>query len=494
MDLMTILAIVAALAAALLMIILAVAVTRLRDMERHHARAQNDLEVERANLTEARDISIERLREKTEAETLSSQTEILARDLRTEALNARSERDSARNERSDSDKNLALANQELENIKREMSDWEKTKAQTIEAAKAAALASTREMSSKLLEDHKRESQAAKEEVEKRVKKTTEDLNTKFNDVVKVVASLADQVEANRKAADTLWSALSSPGGAGQFAEIGLENTLKQFGLTQGRDFFMQQTIYDGAENSKLRPDAVVFLPGQSVLVIDSKASKFLLDLAEAEGSEQEDHVYKDLARTMNQHLKGLSGRNYKNAILEGYKNAGRDGELRGVFTVMYLPNDGALEKLRRADPSFAQKASKAQIILSGPEGLAGLIAVASQQIDLGKQAENQEKIIESIQRLLESLATCLGHVEKVGRGIRSAADNFAGLTGSINSRLLPRARSLISLGVKPVRHETLEQRLPAYKVMILEENVIEGEAEEVEANVNAPVPKALSKD
>ena len=66
-----------------------------------------------------------------------------------------------KNQRSESEKQLALANQELDNIKREMSDWEKTKAHTIEAAKAAALASTREMSSKLLEDHKRESQRQK---------------------------------------------------------------------------------------------------------------------------------------------------------------------------------------------------------------------------------------------------------------------------------------------------------------------------------------------
>ena len=165
--------------------------------------------------------------------------------------------------RSEAEKRAALALQRVETMERQMADWEKTKAETIEAAKAAALASTREMSSKLLEDHKRESESANKVAEERVKKTTEDLQKHFNDVVKSVASLKDQVSESRERVETVWRALSNPGGAGYFAEIGLENTLKSFGLEAGRDFAMQYTISGDAEGKRLRPDAVVFLPGDA---------------------------------------------------------------------------------------------------------------------------------------------------------------------------------------------------------------------------------------
>lgn len=350
----------------------------------------------------------------------------------------------------------------------------------IDAAKGAALSAATDMSSKLLDDFKRESESAKKDSEERIKKTTEPLVEQFQDIVKAVASLNDKVKQGENMMDTVLRALSSPGGAGYFAEIGLENTLKSFGLEPERDFIMHYTIPGESNGKKLRPDAVVFLPGDSVLVIDSKASKFLLELAEAEGTEDEKEAYDNLARTMNQHLRSLTDKDYKTAIGESYREVDRGGKLRNIINVMYLPNEGALEKLANADPSFAQKAMQAGIIPLGPGGLAGLIGVARIQIDRARQAKNQEQIIEATQHLLEGVAVAIGHVDRVGRGIRTAADSFGKLTGSLNTRLLPRARKLVSLGVRPAKSGDLEHRLPSYQVVTLkEDDVIETDAEEI---------------
>jgi DNA recombination protein RmuC len=384
--------------------------------------------------------------------------------------------------RSEAEKRAALALQRVETMERQMADWEKTKAETIEAAKAAALASTREMSSKLLEDHKRESESANKVAEERVKKTTEDLQKHFNDVVKSVASLKDQVSESRERVETVWRALSNPGGAGYFAEIGLENTLKSFGLEAGRDFAMQYTISGDAEGKRLRPDAVVFLPGDAFLVVDSKASKFLLEIAEAEGGEgeEEEEAYANLANTMNLHLKALADKDYRSAIIESSRGAGHGTRIRRLLNVMYVPNDGAVEKIKRADPAFAQKAAKFEITVTGPTGLASLVAFARVELDLGRQAENQERIVEASQSLLDSMVTVLGHAEDVGKGIKTAADRFARLTKSVNSRMLPRARALVGLGVRPSRAKALPRNLPAYEVVDFETSeLIDGEAEEV---------------
>ena len=65
-------------------------------------------------------------------------------------------------------------------------------------------------------------------------------------------------------------------GAGKLAEITLENILKASGLKNGLDFSMQYNL-SGEHNNKLRPDAVIFLPSNNIMIIDAKASKFLID-------------------------------------------------------------------------------------------------------------------------------------------------------------------------------------------------------------------------
>ena len=66
---------------------------------------------------------------------------------------------------------------ELQNVK--LKDWEEAQRKFMEGANAALAESATKLSSKLLEDHKREAVAAKEDSEKRVKKATEELFKQF---------------------------------------------------------------------------------------------------------------------------------------------------------------------------------------------------------------------------------------------------------------------------------------------------------------------------
>ena len=308
------------------MIILAVTITKMRAfrervsqmssaLDQDVAQLREELDRERGKVAEAQEKVSQMIAEKTEASTKLVEAEKLQRSLRAEREDAVKQRDEAVNSRIEAEKLAALRRQDVEEMKKRMDDWETTKPQIVEAAKAAALSTTRELSSKLLEDHKRESQAAKKESKELVEKTTESLLKNVQDVTKSVATLDEQVNRNKSTVETVLRAISSPGGSGQFAQIGLENTLKDFGLVKDRDFFMDKQ----AEGTQLRPDAIVLLPGDTILVIDAKASKFLAELAEAEGSEEEETAYKGLATTMNQNLKGLAGKNYKSEIVESYR-------------------------------------------------------------------------------------------------------------------------------------------------------------------------------
>jgi DNA recombination protein RmuC len=371
---------------------------------------------------------------------------------------------------------VALARQEAVHARAQIADWEKTRDEFLKSTQASVLTTAQQISSKLLEDHKRETAEAKAAAEQQVRQTTEQLRQEVQAVTDGVAQLKGQVTEKAQVLDTVWRALSSPGGAGYFAEIGLANTLKSFGLVQERDFILQATLQDGEDRK--RPDAIVFLPADAALVIDSKASKHFLELAQAEGTEREEEAYRSLARTMNQHLRDLVDRDYRSAVAASWRKSGKTGTITRTMTVMYLPNEAALEKLGRADSGFMQKAATQQITPVGPAGLASIVGFASVEISLMRQVENQERIIAAAERLLESLSTAVGFAGGVGKGIKTAADAFAKFSASLNGRVLPRAREMTRLGLRP--NKPVPANLAGYQVLDLGAETIEGEAADVE--------------
>ena len=228
--------------------------------------------------------------------------------------------------------------------------------------------------------------------------------------------------------DTVWRSLTNPSGAGALAEVGLANTLKAFGLEQGRDFLLQYATQD-EDGRRLRPDAVVFLPSNGVMVIDSKASKYLLEIAASSEGAAEEEAYRNFARTMNQHLRALSEKDYASAIRSAWREAGRGDEIARTVSVMYLPNEAALDKLNRVDSGFLHAARARGIYLAGPTTLHCLISLASAEINMMKQVENQQQIVKAGEALLEGLSAALVHVAEVGKDISRAAESFEHLAG-----------------------------------------------------------------
>src|SRR5260221_6021273 len=349
------------------------------------------------------------------------------------------ERDAARFAEQRAAGEVAAARQELKGNAERLADFERQKEEFLTLSKAAVLTVGQELSSKLLEDHKRENEAAKKEGEDQVKKAAETLVKQLDLVATTVAQLQGQVKSDGQRIETVVRALSNPSGAGQFGEILLANTLKSFGMIENQDFKLQFTTTDTETGQRRRPDAVIFLPGSTVLVIDCKASKFLFDIAEAEGIVAETSAYDNLARTMNEHLTALAGKDYRASVIAAYRQGGFPGEIARVISIMYLPSESAVERLQKADPSFMQRAASLQIIPAGPAGLACILSFASTEIGLSRQIENRERIVEVTQALLDSISIVLGHALGLGRGIKTAAEGFERLTKSVNRTLLPRA-------------------------------------------------------
>ena len=391
-------------------------------------------------------------------------------------------RDSAIKAQHAAERELAVAREKLNEAENRRGDFETLRRESLQAAQAAMLETAQVVSSKLLDDHKRESAEVKKVSEARLKELAQPLVDHATKLDAAVAALNSQMQDKGKTLDTVMRALSSPGGAGQIAEIGLANTLKSFALEEGRDYVLQFHA-PGEAGQRLRPDAVVFLPGDTVLVIDCKASKAILDIAEAEGKEAEAAAYRGLASTMNQHLRALASKDYQGAVHATFRDAGRSGEIARMLSVMYLPSEITLDKLCHADPDFRRKAQDLSIIPAGPGTLHAIVAFAAGDIRRQRQADNQARIVETAGDLLDSVRVALESAVKLGKGIETASNAFADFARSVNRNVLTRARKLGKLGVQAKK--PLPPSLPAYEVRRLEET-IEGEAEELETPTAAP--------
>jgi DNA recombination protein RmuC len=462
---------------ALTVVALAVAVTRGRGERERLAAQAREIDEARGQAETARNEATQRLADKVAADTRLAELQRVLGGVSGERNGAIAARDAALAAESVAAREVAVMRQQL-------GDFERLKEESLKSNQAAVLETAQLVSSKLIADHKRENEEAKKTGEALVRQTTEQLYQRFEQVTQAVAQLKGEVGVSGQQLDTLWRALTSPGGSGYFAEIGLANTLKSFGLVEGRDYLLQHTTEDAVTGRRLRPDAVVFLPGDSVMVIDCKASKFLVEIAQAVDAEAEAAAQQNLARTMNQHLRALAEKDYRSAVAASFRDAGRGNEITRILSVMYLPNEGTLERLHLADPDFVVKAAKHQIVPVGPAGLAGFIGFASVEISLIRQIENQQEIVRGTEMLLDNLTTALSHAAAVGRGIKGAADAYDRFSRSVNGRLLGRSRKLAELGLRPGK--PMPGNLPSYRVDVLD-SVIEGESEEVSESPPAEI-------
>ena len=119
-----------------------------------------ELSSDREKATTEREIATQAREEKARSEAQLTAIERTLADSESRQAELQLNLDSARKEQSKAEEQAALTRQEAKTLQEKMGDWETVKNQSVEAAKAAALSATREMSSKLLEDHKRETDAA----------------------------------------------------------------------------------------------------------------------------------------------------------------------------------------------------------------------------------------------------------------------------------------------------------------------------------------------
>ncbi len=274
-----------------------------------------------------------------------------------------------------------------------------------------------------------------ERIEKEVQRRGEtDLQTRalIEQVGQTVGNLGAETAGLKKA-------LRQPQTRGQWGELQLRRCIEIAGMTEHVDFELQQTLR--TEDGRLRPDARFLLPEGRSFVADSKVPlDAFLDAQESEvDSERKAHLERH-ARQAREHVRSLSSKDYQGQF--------KTGEMPDLV-VCFIPNEPALHAAFAADPELFDYALERNVLLVSPTSLIGLLRT----MELGWR---QERMVAEAAEIAEAAGTLhgrftkfLGELEKVGKGLKTAATGYDSAIASMESRLLPQLRKVEDLGIAP---------------------------------------------
>lgn len=211
---------------------------------------------------------------------------------------------------------------------------------------------------------------------------------------------------------------------GSWGEVTLRNLLEYAGLTEGRDFVMQDTAGNG------RPDATVRLPGERKLIIDAKFPiARLLGALDAEDPADGVRLLAEHAKEIEREAKGLIDRGYQ-----------RDAA--GGFVVLYLPHEAVFQAAMTADPGLFERLMAMRVVVAGPSTLLAVLRAAAQLLVEQRAVTEARLIVDDAKELHSRLGTFVGHLAKIGRGLESATSAYNGAVGSWSSRVAPQVDRL----------------------------------------------------
>jgi DNA recombination protein RmuC len=262
-------------------------------------------------------------------------------------------------------------------------------------------------------------------------------------------------EAVRAEAARLGNSLrNAPKARGRWGEQQLKNVLEQCGLAEHTDFVTEHSIT--TDEGRLRPDAIVNIPGQKKLVIDAKVSLN----AYQEAFEAQDDATRDLAlaqhvSSMRNHVQQLGAKSYQSQFEEAPD-----------YVVMFVPGEHFVAAALEKDPELWDFAFRNRVLLATPTNLVAIARTIAQVWRQDGLAREAREIGRMGGELYDRLAVAADHLKRVGSGLNSAVDNYNKFVGSFERNVLSAGRRLrdkhIEIGKREIDDVPLVEALPRY--------------------------------
>ncbi len=252
-----------------------------------------------------------------------------------------------------------------------------------------------------------------------------------------VRAIGESLHRNTAETGKLVNALTAPKGGGRWGEMTLRNVMEQAGLSAHCDF--DEQVNDQTEDGHQRPDAVIHLPGGRQIVVDSKVSlEAYMAAASAEDPQQRAVHLKAHATNVQRHVTTLASKGYQSNLDE-----------RVDFVAMFIPGENFFAAALEYAPDLLERAYAKNVIITTPSTLIGLAKTVSYVWRQEKMTENAREAATLGEQLYKRIAVMAGYIDKLGKSLNGAVDNFNKMNSSLDKRVMPTMRKFESLSIAP---------------------------------------------
>ena len=260
----------------------------------------------------------------------------------------------------------------------------------------------------------------------------------YGSITENVKLLQEQYKGLEVSANKLSSALKDSSMRGNCGEVQLKRVIEHSNMVNHIDYVEQKTIEtsDGIQ----RPDAIIKMPGGRQLVIDSKAPGRLLDAYESDDIDEQEKFMKQFADDVWDTVKSLGLKSYQDNIKDESGN-----KISPDFVIMFMPGEHMLQIALLHRPTLWEEAVERNVILASPYILLALLRSIFYSWQQEERNNNANQILEVTEQLAERINTFIGHIEGIGKGLKSSIKSYNKTIGSYNHKLLPSQKRLNKL-------------------------------------------------
>jgi DNA recombination protein RmuC len=221
---------------------------------------------------------------------------------------------------------------------------------------------------------------------------------------------------------------------GKWGEETLRRVVEAAGMSAHCDFTEQ------AATGENRPDLVVKLPGERVIIVDAKVPDFdFLNALEAADETKRSESLAAHAKKLKDTIKALADRDYP----AQFKKEGREAL---DYVVLFVPAESLFSAALEGDHDLIVWAAEKRILLATPASLIALLRSVSVSWQQHRQTENAQKIAEAAQLLYTRVVKFAEYFEGIRGGLQKANTAFNEATASFQSRVRPAGERLAELG------------------------------------------------
>ncbi|MFL2716351.1 MAG: DNA recombination protein RmuC [Gammaproteobacteria bacterium] len=243
-------------------------------------------------------------------------------------------------------------------------------------------------------------------------------------------------------ADNLTNALKSDSKAqGTWGEMVLERTLEESGLRQGIDYELQKSFKDKSGKNYI-PDAVIYLPDNRNIIIDSKVSLTAYSkYIDTKDSQEGEAFLKEHIKSIKSHMKGLVEKDYNS--LEGINAPD--------YVLIFVPLESALSSALKADWDIQRLAMQNQMGFVTPINLISILRMAESLWKLDSQNKNAQDIAKRAGLMIDKFNGLNNDIKDLKRYLNLSFSALEGAENKLingNGNLFSQAKELEQLGAK----------------------------------------------